>query len=213
MFSAFFAQQIKRDLWDFIPHLLYQIYIRGCRSNAFFACQTETLFEIYFKSEVYLRATLYDKIYNILKYFRHAPLYIYWVFSNMVELRVFSWSHFMFVYNEKRLAAVNFDHAVRLDVIMALAFFNNLHLNHGCLFQFKNIQFHLVAIRPNSSKNTKILAVIVYLHSQTQCFFVDVSFKFSTTRCRYTAYGNLAILMSLKQCVTGYLLTLQDFVF
>ena len=121
----------------------------------------------------------------------------------------------MFVYrlNEKRLAAVNFDHAVRFDVIMTLAFFNNLHLNHGCLFQSENIQFHLVAIRPNSSKNTTILAVIVYLHSQTQCFFVDVSFKFSNTRCRYTAYGNLAILLTLKQCVTGYLLTLQEFVF
>ena len=36
------------------------------------------------------------------------------------------------------------------------------------------------------------------LHSQSQRFFVGVSFKFSNNRCRYTAYGNFAILESLK---------------
>ena len=38
---------------------------------------------------------------------------------------------------------------------MTLAFFNILHLKHECLFQFENNQFYLVAIRPNSWKNTK----------------------------------------------------------
>ena len=37
------------------------------------------------------------------------------------------------------------------------------------------------------------------LHFQSQRFFVDVSFKFSNNRCRYTAYGNFAILLSLMQ--------------
>ena len=91
-----------------------------------------------------------------------------------------------------RFAVFGFNHAVRFDVIMTLAFFNNLRLKHGGLFQFENIQFYLVAIRPNSWKTLKVLAVIVYLHSQTQRFFVDVSFKFSNDRCRYTTYGNFA---------------------
>ena len=96
---------------------------------------------------------------------------------------------------------------------MTLAFFNNLRLKHGGLFQIENNQFYLVAIRPNSWKTLKVLAVIVYLHSQTQRFFVDVSFKFSNDCCRYTAYGNFAILLFLMQCVMGYLLALQDFDF
>ena len=58
-----------------------------------------------------------------------------------------------------------------------------------------------------------MLAVIVYLHSETQRFFVDVSFKFSNAPCRYTAYGNFAILLSLMQRVMGYLLTLPNFDF
>ena len=37
------------------------------------------------------------------------------------------------------------------------------------------------------------------LLSQSQRFFVDVSFKFSNNRCRYIAYGNCAILLSLMQ--------------
>ena len=41
------------------------------------------------------------------------------------------------------------------DVIMTLAFFNNLRLKDVGLFQFENDQFYLVAIRPNSWKNTK----------------------------------------------------------
>ena len=63
----------------------------------------------------------------------------------------------------------------------------------------KNNQYYLVAICPNSWKTLKVLAVIVYLHSQKQRFFVDVSFKFSNDRCRYmyTAYGNFAILLFL----------------
>ena len=64
-------------------------------------------------------------------------------------------------------------------------------------------------------KTLKVLTVIVYLHSQTQHFFkvVDVSFKFSNDRCRYTAYGNFAKLLFLMQRVMDYLLALQDFEF
>ena len=94
--------------------------------------------------------------------------------------------------------------------IMTFAFFNNLHLKVGCLFQFENNQFYLVARRPNSSKTLNVLVIGVYLHSQSQRFFVDVSFKFSNNRYRYTAYGSCAILLSLMQCSTGHLLTLQD---
>ena len=96
---------------------------------------------------------------------------------------------------------------------MTFAFFNNLHLKVGCLFQFENNQFYLVAIRPYLSKTLIVLAIGVYLHSQSQRFFVDVSFKFSNNRYRYTAYGNCAILLSLMQCGTGHLLTLQNFDF
>ena len=62
-------------------------------------------------------------------------------------------------------------------------------------------------------KTLKVLAVIVYLHSQTQRFFVDDSFKFLNDRCRYTAYGNFAILLCLMQRVMEYLLALKDFDF
>ena len=62
-------------------------------------------------------------------------------------------------------------------------------------------------------ENTKRLAVVVYFHSQSQRFFVDVSFKFSNNRCMYTAYGNFGILLSIMQCLTVYLLTLQYFDF
>ena len=48
-----------------------------------------------------------------------------------------------------------FDHTVRFDVIMTLAFFEKLRLKHVSLFQFESNQFYLVAIRPNSWKNTK----------------------------------------------------------
>ena len=66
---------------------------------------------------------------------------------------------------------------------------------------------------PTHRKTLKVLAVIVYLHSQKQRFFVDVSFKFSNDLCRYTAYGNFAILLFLMQRVMDYLLALQDFDF
>ena len=62
-------------------------------------------------------------------------------------------------------------------------------------------------------KRLKVLAVIVYLHSQTQRFFVDASFKFSKDRCRYKAYSNFAILLLLMQRVMDYLLALQNFDF
>ena len=50
------------------------------------------------------------------------------------------------------LLKFGFGHALRFDVIMTIVFFNNLRLKHGCLFQFENNQFYLIAIRPNSSK-------------------------------------------------------------
>ena len=83
----------------------------------------------------------------------------------------------------------------------------------GVCFDLKNNQFYLVAIRTISWKTLKVLAVIVYLHSQTQRFLVDVGFKFSNDRCRYTAYGNFAILLFLMQRVMDYLLALKDFDF
>ena len=64
-------------------------------------------------------------------------------------------------------------------------------------------------------KHKKRLAIVVYLHSQSQRFFVDVSFKFSNNRCMYTAY-NMVIsryFLSLMQCLTVYLFTLQYFDF
>ena len=45
----------------------------------------------------------------------------------------------------------------------------------------------------------KVFAIVAYLHSQLQRFFVDVSCKMSNNRCRFTAYGNFAILLSLMQ--------------
>ena len=39
------------------------------------------------------------------------------------------------------------------------------------------------------------------------------SFKFSNVRCRYTAYGNFAILLFLMQRVMDYLVALQYFDF
>ena len=96
---------------------------------------------------------------------------------------------------------------------MTVAFFNNLRLKRGGLFQFEYNHFYLVAIRPYSWKTLKVLAVIVYLHSQTQRFFVDVSFNFSNDCCRYTAYGNFVIFWFLMQRVVDYLLALQDFDF
>ena len=50
-------------------------------------------------------------------------------------------------------------------------------------------------------KTLNVLGVNFYLHS--------VSCNFSNSRCRLNAYGNSAILLSLMQRITGYLLTLQ----
>ena len=99
---------------------------------------------------------------------------------------------------------------MRFEVIMTLVFFRNLRLKCGCLFKFENNQFKLVAIRPYSLKNTKSFGNFVYLHSRSQRFFVDVSFKFSNDHCRCSAYGNFAILLSVMQLLTGYLLTPKD---
>ena len=71
----------------------------------------------------------------------------------MVELRIFSWSYFMFVYNEETICC-NLA-LIKPYVLTFLAFFNNLRLKHGGLFRFETNQFYLVAIRPNSWKNTK----------------------------------------------------------
>ena len=98
---------------------------------------------------------------------------------------------------------------------MTLAFFNNLRIKHGggSYFNLKTISFIWKLYVLTHGKTLKVLAVIVYLHSQTQLFFVDVSFKFSNDRCRYTADGNIAILLFLMQRVMDYLLALQDFDF
>ena len=69
----------------------------------------------------------------------------------MVDLRIFSWSYFMFVYNEETICCnLSLIMLFVFDVIMTLAFFNNLRLEHGGLFQFENNQCYLVGIRPNS---------------------------------------------------------------
>ena len=96
---------------------------------------------------------------------------------------------------------------------MTLAFFNNLRLKYGGLFQFEYNQFYLVAIHPNSWKNTKSFGSHRLFTLSDAAFFVDVSFKFSNDRCRYTAYGNFGILLFLVQRVMDYLLALQDFDF
>ena len=94
---------------------------------------------------------------------------------------------------------------------MTLVIFNNLRLKHGCLFQFENNQFYLVAIRPNSSKNTKRYGNLPCIYTfSCSVSLLTVSFKFSNNRCRYTVYGNFAILLPLMQRGTGYVLTLQD---
>ena len=96
---------------------------------------------------------------------------------------------------------------------MTLAFFNNLRLKHGSLFQFENNQFYAVAIRPNSWKNTNSFGSHRLFTLSDAAFLVDVSFKFSDDRCWYTAYCNFAILLFLMQRVMDYLLALQDFDF
>ena len=96
---------------------------------------------------------------------------------------------------------------------MTLAFFNNLRLKHGGLFQFENNQCYLVAIRPNSWKNTKSFGSHPLFTLLEAGFFVDISFKFSNDCCRYTVYGNFAILLFLMQRVMDYLLALHDFGF
>ena len=100
---------------------------------------------------------------------------------------------------------------------MTLAFFNNLCLKHGGLFQFENNQFYLVAIRPNSWKNTKSFGShrFIYTLRRSVSLLTSASnfVKFSNYRCRYTANGNFAILLFLMQRVMGYLMALQDFDF
>ena len=73
----------------------------------------------------------------------------------MTELRIFPGHILCSCTMKNDLLLFGFDHAVRFDVIIMLVFFNNLRLKHGCLCQFENNQVYLVAIRPNSSKNTK----------------------------------------------------------
>ena len=58
----------------------------------------------------------------------------------------------MFVYNEETIYC---NLTLIIPFVLTLAFFNILRLKHGGLFQIENNQFYLVAIRPNSWKNTK----------------------------------------------------------
>ena len=68
----------------------------------------------------------------ILKHFRNAPLYIYCFFSNMVKFMV-SLGHILCSCTMKNdLLKFGFDHADRFDVMMTIAFFNNLRLERGC---------------------------------------------------------------------------------
>ena len=105
----------------------------------------------------------YSKISNnlaIVWLSENWRVYLYWntlethhcictVLSNMVELRIFSWSYFMFVYNEETICCN-----------LSCSFWRN---NDVSVFQqfapktwkFENNQCYLVGIRPNSWKNTK----------------------------------------------------------
>ena len=83
----------------------------------------------------------------------------------------------------------------------------------GVYFNLKTISFIWYLYVLTHGKTLKVLAVIVYLHPQTQRFVVDVNFKFSNDRCMYTAYGNVAIILFFMQRVMDYLLALQDFDF
>ena len=80
----------------------------------------------------------------------------------------------------------------------------------GVYFNLKIINFSLY-LYVLHGKTLTVLAFFVYLHSRSQRFFVDIGFKFTNNRCRFTAYANFAILLSLTQHVTCYLLTLQGF--
>ena len=93
---------------------------------------------------------------------------------------------------------------------MTKVFFNNLRLKRGCLYKIGKQSVLAGSYTSLLIKKHKVLAIFVYLHSQSQLFFVDVSFEFSNDHCRCTAYGNFAILLSLMQHVTGYLLTPKD---
>ena len=77
-----------------------------------------------------------------------------------------------------------------------------------------DVYFNLKTISFSSwlthGKTLKVLEIFAYLHSQSQRFSVDVSCTILNNRCRFTAYGNFEILLSLMQRVTGYLLTLQN---
>ena len=83
----------------------------------------------------------------------------------------------------------------------------------GVDFYLKTLSFSWQLYVLTHGKTLKVLAVVVYLPTQSQRFFVDVSFKFSNNRCRYMTYDNFAIVLSPMQRVTGYLLTLQDLIF
>ena len=92
---------------------------------------------------------------------------------------------------------------------LAFFFFNNLRLKHGGLFQFENNQFYLVAIRPNSWKNTKSLGSHRLFTLSDAAIFCS-NFPTIVVGIRHMAISQLLFLM---QRVMDYLLALQDFDF
>ena len=60
----------------------------------------------------------------------------------------------------------------------------------------------------SNGKTLKVPAIIVYLHSESERFFVAVSLKF-----RYRTCGHIAILLSRMQRVAGNLLTLKFLIY
>ena len=73
---------------------------------------------------------------------------------------------------------------------MTLVFFNNLHIKRWRLFTFENKQFKLVAIRPDSLKNTKCFS-----NRRFYTLSRSVSLLTSALNFQKIAYGNFAVLL------------------
>ena len=78
--------------------------------------------------------------------------------------------------------------------------------------QFKSKHFELVARCLNQPKNKKkVSEIIVYLDSQLQRFFANVSLNFSNSNNRRMTFAHVAILLSSTQRVVEYLFALKHF--
>ena len=62
-----------------------------------------------------------------------------------------------------------------------------------------------------NGKTRTFSEIVVYLHSQLQRFFANVSINFSNSNSMWTTFAHVAILFSLMQRVEEYLVALKDF--